>query len=114
AQQVADFLCRGVIQNAVNAPSLSPEVVQVLRPYPLLAEKLGALACQLLPEPPLEVTVEVSGEAAERESRPLTTAALRGLLAQLLDPSANYVNAPAFARQRRNKVIETLATQSSD
>src|SRR5439155_984730 len=41
AQQVADFLCRGVIQNAVNAPSLSPEVVQVLRPYLLLAEKLG-------------------------------------------------------------------------
>src|SRR5207253_2115514 len=47
AQQVADFLCRGVIQNAVNAPSLSPEVVQVLRPYLLLAEKLGALAGQL-------------------------------------------------------------------
>ena len=114
AQQVADFLCRGVIQNAVNAPSLSPEVVQVLRPYLLLAEKLGALAGQLLPEPPLEVTVEVSGEAAERESRALTTAALRGLLAQLLDPSVNYVNAPAFARERGIKVIESRATQSSD
>ncbi|TMA37688.1 MAG: phosphoglycerate dehydrogenase [Deltaproteobacteria bacterium] len=114
AQQVADFLCRGIIQNAVNAPSLSPEVVQVLRPYLLLAEKLGALAGQLLPEPPLEVTVEVSGEAAERESRALTTAALRGLLAQLLDPSVNYVNAPAIARERGIKVVESRATQLSD
>jgi len=114
AQQVADFLCRGIIQNAVNAPSLSPEVVQVLRPYLQLAEKLGALAGQLLPEPPVEVAVEVSGEAAERESRALTTAALRGLLAQLLDPSVNYVNAPAFARERGMKVIESRATQPSD
>src|SRR6266571_3974663 len=69
AQQVADFLCRGVIQNAVNVPSLSPEVLRVLRPYLLLAEKLGTLQAQLLPEPPLEVTVQASGEVAERELR---------------------------------------------
>src|SRR4029453_6471152 len=41
AQQVAEFLPKGTIQNAVNAPSLSPEVLQVLRPYLRLAEKLG-------------------------------------------------------------------------
>jgi D-3-phosphoglycerate dehydrogenase len=42
AQQVAEFLCRGTVQNAVNVPSLSPEVLRVLRPYLLLAEKLAA------------------------------------------------------------------------
>src|SRR3989442_1522067 len=78
AQQVADFLCRGVIQNAVNVPSLSPEVLRVLRPYLLLAEKLGALQAQLLPEPPVEVTVQASGEVAERELRSLAAAVLRG------------------------------------
>ena len=71
AQQVADFLCRGIIQNAVNVPSLSPEVLRVLRPYLLLAEKLGALGAQLLPGPPLEMTVQASGEVAERELRSL-------------------------------------------
>src|SRR5262249_39643794 len=40
AQQVAEFLTRGTIHNAVNAPSLSPEALQVLRPYLTLAEKL--------------------------------------------------------------------------
>src|SRR5206468_842676 len=100
AQQVADFLCRGIIQNAVNVPSLSPEVLRVLRPYLLLAEKLGALHAQLSSEPPLEMIVQASGEVAERELRSLAAAVLRGLLGQLLESGVNYVNAPTLARER--------------
>jgi D-3-phosphoglycerate dehydrogenase len=114
AQQVADFLCRGNIQNAVNVPSLSPEVLRVLRPYLTLAEKLGALHAQLLTEPPVEVTVQASGEVAEREVRSLAAAVLRGLLGQRLESGVNYVNAPAIARERGIKVIEARAPQTSD
>src|SRR5262245_43496902 len=114
AQQVADFLCRGIIQNAVNVPSLSPEVLQVLRPYLLLAEKLGTLQAQLITEAPQEVTVQASGEVAERDVRSLTAAVLRGLLGQLLEASVNFVNAPAIARERGIKVIESRAPQMSD
>src|SRR5213079_2396979 len=114
AQQVADFLCRGIIQNAVNVPSLSPEVLRVLRPYLLLAEKLGALHAQLSSEPPLEMIVQASGEVAERELRSLAAAVLRGLLGQLLESGVNYVNAPAIARERGIRVIEARAPQTSD
>jgi D-3-phosphoglycerate dehydrogenase len=113
AQQVADFLCRGIIQNAVNVPSLSPEVLQVLRPYLLLAEKLGALLAQLASEAPLEVVVQASGEVAEREVRSLTAAVLRGLLGQLLESGVNYVNAPAIARERGINVIEARGSDTS-
>jgi len=114
AQQVADFLCRGIIQNAVNVPSISPEMLQVLRPYLLLAEKLGAIRAQLLTEPPLEIVVQASGEIPERELRSLTAAVLRGLLGHLLESSVNYVNAPAIARERGIKVIEARAPATSD
>jgi D-3-phosphoglycerate dehydrogenase / 2-oxoglutarate reductase len=114
AQQVADFLCRGIIQNAVNVPSLSPEVLQVLRPYLLLAEKLGALQAQLTTEPPLEVAVQATGEVAEREVRSLTSAVLRGLLGHLLESGVNYVSAPAIARERGIRVIEARIAQTSD
>jgi D-3-phosphoglycerate dehydrogenase len=113
-RQVAAYLATGTITSAVNAPSLPPEVLQVLRPYLGLAEKLGALATQLLAEPALEVTVQVSGETAEREIRALTTAVLRGLLGQMLGDSVNYVNAPAVARERGIRVIESRAPQASD
>jgi D-3-phosphoglycerate dehydrogenase len=112
--QVAEFLCRGSVQNAVNAPSLSPEVLQVLRPYLVLAEKLGSLAAQRLTEPAHDVTVQASGEAAEREIRALTTAVLRGLLSHMLGASVNYVNAPAIARDRGIRVIESRTPQASD
>jgi D-3-phosphoglycerate dehydrogenase len=114
AQQVADFLCRGIIQNAVNVPSLSREVLQVLAPYLRLAEKLGALQAQLNPEAPLEVTVQASGEVPERELRSLIAAVLRGLLGQLLESSVNYVNAPTIARERGIRVIESRAPHPAD
>ncbi len=113
-QQVADFLYAGVIQNAVNAPSIAPEILQVLRPYLMLAEKLGALAGQLATEPPVEVIVQAVGQAAERETRALTTAVLRGLLAQMIDPGINYVNAPAVARERGIAIVEAQAPESKD
>jgi D-3-phosphoglycerate dehydrogenase len=110
AQQVAEFLTKGTIQNAVNAPSLSPEVLQVLRPYLRLAEKLGGLAGQLATAAPTEVTVYPSGDTAEREAKTLTTAVVRGLVGSLYESAedpVNYVNAPAMARDRGIRVIQS-------
>jgi len=89
-------------------------VLQVLRPYLMLAEKLGSLAGQLSVEPPVEITLQASGEIAERDVRALTTAALRGLLAHLVDASVNYVNAPAVARERGIRVIEARSPDAVD
>ena len=82
----------------------------MLRPYLRLAEKLGGLAAQLARAMPTEVTVYPSGETAEREVKPLTTAVLRGLLGKVLESSqdaVNYVNAPSLARDRGVRVIQS-------
>ena len=114
AQQVAEFLTKGTIQSAVNAPSLAPDVLQVLRPFLDLAEKLGQLAAQLHREVPRTIEVLVRGDVAERELGALSTAVLRGLLDRLLgvdvEYSVNYVNAPGIARDRGIRVI----TEASD
>jgi D-3-phosphoglycerate dehydrogenase len=118
AKQVAEFLTKGTIQNAVNAPSLSPEILQVLRPFLLLGEKLGALAAQLQAELPREIEVRANGEVAERELRALSTAVLRGFLDRLIDLktnySVNYVNAPGLARDRGIRVVEATSQGTSD
>ncbi len=41
AINVRDYLLEGVIRNAVNFPAVPPDDVPKLRPYLLLAEKLG-------------------------------------------------------------------------
>jgi len=113
ALQVADFLTTGTIRNAVNAPSLSPEVLQVLRPYLTLAEKLGSLVAQMDSSAPQEVVVQATGEVAEREMKALGTAVLRGFLDRLIDLelnySVNYVNAPSIARDRGIRLVTAHA-----
>ena len=47
AEQMADFLMTGGVTNALNMPSLSPEEAPKLKPYMVLAEKLGSLVGQL-------------------------------------------------------------------
>src|SRR5262249_24474369 len=113
AQQVVNYLTRGVIQDAVNVPSISPELPEVLGPYLTLGEKLGSLQVQLLTGAPREVAIEYAGEVANYDVKSLTLAVLRGLLNRMLESSAvNYVNAPAIARERGIKVVESKTSQS--
>ena len=113
AQQVVNYLTRGVIQDAVNVPSISPELLEVLGPYLTLCEKLGSLQAQLLTAAPRQVAIEYAGEVANYDVKSLTLAVLRGLLNRVLESSAvNYVNAPAIARERGLQVVESKTSQS--
>jgi D-3-phosphoglycerate dehydrogenase len=112
AQQVVSYLSRGVIQDAVNVPSISPELLQVLNPYLTLCEKLGSLQGQMLASAPIEIAIEYAGEVANYDVKSLTLAVLRGLLNRVLDSNVvNYVNAPAIARERGINVVESRTTQ---
>lgn len=108
AQQVVHYLTNGVIQDAVNVPSISPELLEVLGPYLTIGEKLGALQGQLLNATPTELAIEYAGEVAELDVKALTLAVLRGFLARVVEStSVNYVNAPTIARERGIKVVES-------
>jgi len=114
AEQIVDFLTRGVIRYAVNVPSVSPELLSVLRPYLTLGEKLGSLQVQMLSKLPREVTIEYSGEVTKYDVAPLTLAVLKGILTPVMESSVNYVNAPVVARERGINVIESKSSRASD
>jgi len=113
AEQVSDYLVRGTIRNAVNFPSVSGEVMIQIRPYLNLAERMGSLLGQMLTCLD-DVTLEYSGEVVKFDTRPVTHAALKGLIQAHLDIPINYVNAPAYARQRGIKVIETTTEETQE
>lgn len=114
AEQVADFLTQGVIQNAVNFPSMTPKMLAILQPYILLGEKLGGFLAQLSSAAPVEVQVEYSGDIVDYDVAPATAAVLRGLLSPFLETPVNYVNAPHLARERGIRVIEARSSKPSD
>ena len=113
AEQMADFLLEGAIQNAVNMPSISPEEAPRLRPYLAMAEQLGSFAGQITESGLDAVTIEYSGRAAEMNTRSLTAAALMGLLQPLLE-HVNMVNAPVLARERGIEVTEVKRERAGD
>ncbi len=114
AEQMAAYLTQGVVRNAVNVPSLAPELMERLGPYLVLAEKLGSLAGQLTPRGVQEVRVEFGGEIAEGPTQPLTAVVLKGFMQHLSDVPVNEVNAPAMAKERSIAVREERTATASD
>ena len=114
AEQIVDFLARGVVRYAVNVPSVSPELLAVLRPYLTLAEKLGSLHTQLGDALPKEVQVEYRGDVTQYNVAPLTIAVLKGLLSPVMESAVNYVNAPMMAKERGIKIIESKGEEIGD
>jgi D-3-phosphoglycerate dehydrogenase len=114
ARQVSDFLLHGTIRQAVNIPTLTAKELEVLGPHLLLGERLGRLAAQIIKDAPSQVTVELGGEAANLNSEPITAAVLKGLLANFLAETLNYVNAPFIARERGIRVVETRSREATD
>jgi D-3-phosphoglycerate dehydrogenase len=114
AEQIADYFRDGTIRNAVNIPSVPPEVLQQMRPYLDMAHSLGRLQAQLGVEGLQSVELEYSGKAAEGRIGLLTASALSGLLSSSLGAAVNLVNAPVVARERGLKVSETTARNGED
>jgi len=114
AEQVVDYLLYGSVKNAVNVPSISPELITTLRPYAMLAERMGSLQTQLSDGPIREVHLNYLGMVATYDVTPLTTAALKGLLSPILKDEVNYVNASLIAADREIRVMESKTKTSED
>ncbi len=114
AEQIADYLVRGTIRNAVNFPSIPADQVARLQPYLNLAEKLGSFAAQVFEGGITEVTIEYMGDVSELNTAPVTIAALKGLLTPILEETVNFVNAPFIAKERGIEVKETKSAGAGD
>src|SRR5204862_1555539 len=81
AEQVVAALTGGAVSSAVNLPAVAAEDMEFLAPFLPLSRKLGRLAMSLAQGSSVDrVEVELLGRIAERDTRPLATAVLLGVL----------------------------------
>lgn len=113
AREIVNVLQGGMAMNAVNMPAIPQELMKTLRPYLQLGEKLGKFVAQIAPEVET-VEISYSGEIAQLETAPISTAVLKGLLTPLVEDSVNYVNAGVLARSRGIKVTEKKTETAED
>src|ERR1700744_4593238 len=109
ASQVREYLKRGVIQNAVNMPSIDHQQYTQMRPYIALAEKLGAFLANVVPASGSiqEISIRYAGRIAEWNTELIRNAAIQGVLNQRVAERANVVNAAAIAHERGIQVHES-------
>jgi D-3-phosphoglycerate dehydrogenase len=114
AEQVADYLKKGTVTNAVNVPSVSDDVLAQVGPYITLGEMLGNMHMQLAKGGIQEIAIEYGGNLAELETNSITVAFLKGLFTPILKDAVNYVNAPIIARDRGIKIVESRTDKTAD
>lgn len=104
ALQVREYLKLGVVQNAVNLPSLSHEEYLELAPYITLADRLGAFLAQF-PEGSIEsVHLSYNGRIAEGKTDLIRNSAIEGILGHA--EGVNRINAASVAEERGIRIHE--------
>ncbi len=110
AEQMADYLMKGAVSNALNMPSITAEEAPRLTPFIKLAENLGQFAGQVTETGIKSVRIEYEGNVSEMNIKALTAAAISGLMQPLLQ-TVNMVSAPVVARDRGIKIEEVRRSQ---
>lgn len=114
AEQVADFLLRGVVRNAVNLIPLDPKTAALIAPYQAMAEKLGKLHAQLRRGRLKEIQVEYHGDVAETSTSPITSSLLKGYFETFQSGPVNVVNAAYLAKSSGVRLSETRSAERQD
>ena len=104
AEQVRDYLKLGVVQNAVNLPSLSHEEYVKIAPYIDMAERLGLFLSHAAPGNLECIQITYAGRIAQGKTELIRNAAICGVFAN--SEAVNRINAAAIAQERGIRIQE--------
>lgn len=113
AEQMADYLVNGAVQNALNMASISADDAPLLRPYMALSEQLGRFAGQITDQPIKRFTIRYDGTVASLNTKPLSAIIVANALKDMMD-SVNMVNAITRANDQGISIDEISNDQSKD
>ena len=114
AAAVRDFLLNGTITNAVNFPSVRGEDAKRLRPFMVLAERMGMLLSQVAAGRTHALGVRYYGDLLTAHGQLLANSAIAGVLRPILSTAVTVVNARAVAAQRGIEIIESRSSRPRD
>jgi D-3-phosphoglycerate dehydrogenase len=111
AAALREFLRDGIIRNAVNFPSLTPEEFKRLQPFARLGERLGTFIAQMNDERIREVSLRYYGELAQSRTGVIVNGVLTGLFKPILSTGVSVVNARIIAAEHGIEIIESRSTR---
>jgi D-3-phosphoglycerate dehydrogenase / 2-oxoglutarate reductase len=114
ARQAVLFLKTGEAVNALNLPRVSAEELNKSHDFMNLATKLGKILAGLANQPITKIEVALYGKAADAAVRPVSVAALVGVLSGQVSTPVNRVNAENIAKRQGIALVESVSQDSPD
>ena len=114
AQQAVTFLRTGEAVNALNLPRVSADELKKSNDYMNLATQLGKVLAGLSLQPLTKLEVALFGKAAEVSPRPVSVAALIGVLSGQVSTPVNRVNAENIAKRQGLVLVESVSQEMLD
>ena len=111
AEQMADYLLTGAVQNAINMPSITAEEAKVMGPWIKVAGHLGNFIGQMTDEPIKAINILYDGQASTMNLDALTAATVAGIM-KPANAEVNMVSAPVIAKERGIHISTTRQDQS--
>ncbi len=114
AKQAVTFLRTGEAVNALNLPRVSADELKKSNDYMNLATQLGKVLAGLNLQPLTKLEVSLFGKAAEVSPRPVSVAALIGVLSGQVSTPVNRVNAENIAKRQGLTLVESVSQETQD
>lgn len=111
ADQMANFLLTGAVENALNMPSVTAEEAKVMGPWVDLAGHLGAFVGQMTDEPIKAINILYDGSVADMNLEALNCGVVAGIMKRA-NPDVNMVSAPVIAKERGIQISTTNQDKS--
>ncbi|NLI93263.1 MAG: phosphoglycerate dehydrogenase [Peptococcaceae bacterium] len=114
AKGVLSALRSEPVATSLNIPPVSKDVMDTIKPYLNLMEKMGVLAVHLTEGRIKHVEVKYNGEISLVDTKMLTLAVIKGVLNPILQEAVNFVNAPEVAKARGIIVNEVKSKEAKN
>ena len=111
AEQMANYLLTGAVENALNMPSVTAEEAKIMGPWIKLADHLGNFIGQMTDEPIKAINILYDGVVSEMNLPALNCSLIAGIM-KTITPDVNMVSAPVIARERGIQIATTNQAQS--
>ncbi|MCI5110397.1 MAG: phosphoglycerate dehydrogenase [Marivita sp.] len=111
AEQMANYLLTGAVENALNMPSVTAEEAKIMGPWIKLADHLGSFIGQMTDEPIKAINILYDGSVAQMNLDALNCSAISGIMKRV-NPDVNMVSAPLIAKERGIKISTTNQAKS--
>lgn len=114
ADSIRLVLLKGEIRNSVNMPNIDEKTLALIKPWMMLANRLGQFLAQIAPKRAEKISIRYSGRLTDQDLAAVSRAFLTGFLRYIHGPEVNTVNVTSYIKTSGLEVVESRQSEAGE